>query len=106
MRGDSRNFESVSFSVHPSEAGLIARALIRPAAWADASTVTIVSLSLGVRPIPLFCPPVSLRVGYNHAPASEGEVLAASQAGNVAALQAALDSGGSTEEASDVREIR
>ena len=40
----------------------------------------------------------------NHAPAPEGAVLAAAEAGDVPALQAALDAGGSTEEADEVRE--
>ena len=38
----------------------------------------------------------------NHSPAPEGAVFAAAWAGNVASLQAALDAGGSTEEADEV----
>jgi len=43
-------------------------------------------------------------VGYNHAPAPAGAVLEAASAGDVAALQAALDAGGSTEE--NLNEVR
>ena len=60
----------------PSSSGWIARALARPAAWADAASIAVVSLALGGRPLPCDCHP---------------------------ALQAALDAGGSTEEADEVR---
>ena len=40
---------------------------------------------------------------YNHTPAPEGAVFAAAKAGDVLALKAALDAGGSTEEADKVR---
>ena len=85
------------------DGGLIARALARPASWADAASVTVVSLSLAGRPLPCDCLPATLRVGYNHSPAPEGAVLLAAEAGDVAALQAALDAGGSTEETDEVR---
>ena len=81
----------------------IARVLVRPAYWADASSVTIHSLLLAGRPLPCNCLPAILRVGYNHSPAPEGAVLLAAEAGDVAALQAALDAGGSTEETDEVR---
>ena len=86
-----------------SDGDLIVRALMRPAAWALAKSVTLVSLSLAGRPLPSDCLPATLQVGYNHAPAPEGAVYEAAWAGDVAALQAALDAGGSTEEADTVR---
>ena len=87
----------------PSGGGWTIRALSRPAAWADAASVTVVSLSLAGRPLPCDCLPATLSVGYNHAPAQAGIVCEAAQAGDVRELQAALDAGGSTEEADDVR---
>jgi len=92
--------------VHRSGNGWIARALIHPSSWADATTVTVVSLALGGLPLPSDCLPATLRVGYNHALSLEGEVFVAAKAGNAPALQAALDAGGSTEEANEVREER
>ena len=95
---------TVPVSVHPSRGGgWIARAIIRPSAWADAASVTVVSLSLAGRPLHSDCLPATMRVGNNHAMAPAGAVFAAAEAGDVAALQAALDAGGSTEEASRVR---
>ena len=41
--------------------------------------------------------------GVDPSPAPVGAVLKAAQAGNVSALKAALDAGGSTEEATEVR---
>ena len=80
--------------------GWIARALIHPACWSDATSITLVSLTLAGRPLPCDCLlPATLRVRYNHIPTTAGEVVAAADAGDVAALQAALLDGGSTEEA-------
>ena len=97
-----RLLHCVPLSVRPSGGSWIARALIRPAAWADAVSVTVVSLSLAGRPLHYDSLPATLRVGYNHSPAPAGAVLAAAKAGDVPALQAALDAGGSTEEADEV----
>ena len=94
---------SLPVSVRPAGGNWTARALIHPASWADAASVTILSVALAGRPLSCDCLPVTLRVGYNHAPAPEGAVYAAAQAGDVVALQAALDAGGSTEEANGVR---
>ena len=93
---------SVPVSAHPSGGGWIIRAVVRPTAWAEAASVTVVSLSLAGRPLPSNCLPATLRVGYNHAPAPMGAVYGAAKAGDVAALQAALYAGGSTEEADKV----
>ena len=101
--GQPRAEVSLLVKARPSGDGWIARALARPAAWADAASVTIVSLSLAGRSLPCDCLPATLRVGYNHAPAPAGAVLAAARAGDVPALQAALDAGGSTEEVDEVR---
>ena len=92
----------VRVSLRPSGSGWVARALIRPASWAGAATVTFVSLTLAQQRLPSRRLPASLRVGYNHAPADEGHVLWAAEADDVPALQAALDGGASTEEADDV----
>ena len=101
--GQPRVEVSLPISAGPSGSRLILRALVRPSAWANAVSVTVVSLSLAGRPLPSDCLPVTLRVGYNHAPAPEGAVYEAARDGDVAALQAALDAGGSTEEADEVR---
>ena len=95
---------SVPVRARPSGVGWIARALVRPATWADAASVTVGSMSLAGRSLVCDCLPATLLLGYNHAPAPEGgAVLAAAKAGDVPALQAALDSGRSTEEADVVR---
>ena len=101
--GQPRGHVSLLVKARPSGGGWIARALVRPAAWADAASVTVVTLSLAGRPLPCDCLPATLRVGYNHTPAPAGAVLKAAQAGNVRSLQAALDAGGSTEEAGEER---
>ena len=94
---------SLRVKARPSRGSWIVRALVRPAAWADAVSVTVVSLSLAGRPLTCDCLPATLRVGYNHAPAPEGAVFEAAKAGDVPALLAAIDAGGSTEEAAEVR---
>ena len=104
--GQSPSLDSVPVFVRPSNGGWVARALIRPATWADATSITVASFSFAGRSLPCDCLPVTLRVGYNHAPAPAGAVYAAAKAGDVAALQAALDAGGSTEEADKVWGVR
>lgn len=94
----------VPVSVRSSDGGWIARALIRPTFWTGAVSVTVVSLSVAGRPLAGDCLPATLRVGYNHAPAPAGAVLRFAGVGNLPALQTALDCGGSTEEADEVRE--
>ena len=98
----SRASLSVPVYVRPSDGGWIARALTHPAAWADAASVTVHSMSFAGRSLPCDCLPSTLQGSYNHAPAPEGAVYAAAQAGNVQALQAALDAGGSTEDTDGV----
>ena len=94
--------ERVPISVRPSGDGWIARALICPTSWAAATSVTVASLTFGGKALPCYCFPHTMRVGYNHAPVPAGAVYAAADAGDVPALQAALDAGGSTEEADNV----
>ena len=83
--------------------GLIARALIHPVSWVDATLVSVTSLSLSGQPLHFDGLPAAVYVGYNHAPAPEGTVYQAALLGDVPALQAALDAGGSTEVADGVR---
>ena len=101
--GKPREDVSVPVTVRPSGSGWIARALVRPASWANAASITVVSLSLDGLPLPCDYLPVTLRVGYNHAPSPAGVIVRAAKTGRVAALQAALDAGGSTAEADAVR---
>ena len=101
--GQPREEVFLPVSTRPSGGGWIARALVRPAAWADAASLTVVSLSRAGRPLPCDCLPATLQVGYNHSRAPAGTLSEAAEAGDVAALQAALDAGGSTEEADEVR---
>ena len=90
-------------SVRPSDGGdWIARALIRPASWADAAFVTVIAIALAGQLQLCKCLPATLRVGYNHAEAPAGAVYVAATAGDVPALQAALNAGSSTEEADRV----
>lgn len=79
------------------------RALLHPTSWKDAASVTVLSISFAGRTLPCTFLPATLRVGFNHAPAPEGAIFRASTNGNVQALRAALDAGGSTEEADGVR---
>ena len=103
IQGHPRACDLVLVSRRPA-AGWIARALIHPAAFADVASVTLVSISMEGRQLPCDCLPATVRVGYNHQPASVGAVYAAAEEENLPALQAALDAGGSTEEADEVRE--
>ena len=102
LAGQPRGEVPTRVKARLSGGGWTARALASPSAWADAVSVTVVSLSLAGRPLPCDCLPATLQVGYNHAPAPAGAVFAAAMAGDVPALQAALDAGGSTEEAGEV----
>lgn len=90
-------------SARSSDSGCIFRALAHPALWADAASVALQSLTVAGRPLTSDRLPAALPVGYNHIPAPEGAVYAAANAGDMPALQAALDDGGSTEEADIVR---
>ena len=103
--GRPDDYHTAEVSARPSGSGWIARILIRPACWSDAASVTVASLSLAGRPLPGDCLPYTLRVAYNHTPAPAGAVNAAAKAGDEAALQAALDAGGSTEEGGIVSKI-
>lgn len=94
---------SAQVSVRPSGDSWVARALLRPAGWIGASSVTVISLSILGRPLHFDGLPVSLRVGFNHTPAPEGAVIAAARSSNLPALRALLDSGCSTEEFDKVR---
>ena len=101
--GQPRGEVSVLVQARPFGGGWSVRGLTRPAAWADAATVTVVSLSLAGRPLSCDCLPVILRVGYNHTPGPAGAVLRAAFDGDAPVLQATLDAGGSTEETDEVR---
>lgn len=92
--------------MRPSGDALIARACILPGTWAHAKAITVVSLVFADQPMSSERLPVTLRVGFNHAPAYARAVYAAAKAGNMPALQAALDDGGSTEEADYVSVAR
>ena len=95
---------SAPISAHPCSGGWVFRALIRPASWADATSVTVESITLAGCPLFSGSLPATLRVGYNHtAPTPAGAVLEAAKAGDVAALHVALENGGSTEEGDEVR---
>ena len=86
--------------------GWVVRAQLCPASWANAASVSVASLTIADRPVPCSLFPASVRVGFNHASVAAGAVLAAAKAGDVTALQAALEGGGSTEEADKVCEER
>ena len=51
----------------PSGGGWIIRALVRPASWADAASITVVPLSFAGRPLMSDLLPATLRVGYGRA---------------------------------------
>ena len=93
---------SVPISVCPSKGFWTLRALISPRTWAGSSAISVVSIALAGQPLQCGRLPLCLRVGYSHIPSPAGSVLAAAKAGDVPALQDALDAGGSTEEADKV----
>ena len=97
-----RSVANVPVSVRPSGDGWAARAIIRPATWAGATSVGVASVTLAGRSLPSGGLPATLRVGYNHDPAPVGAVYAAGESGDVAALLAALEEGASTEESDGV----
>lgn len=97
---------TVETSVRPTEGGWIARAQLYPASWADAASIRVTSLTIADRPVACSFFPASVRVGFNHASAAAGAVLTAAKAGDVTALKAVLEAGGSTEEADKVCEER
>ena len=101
--GHPQSEVSLCVEARPSGDSWIARVLVHPAYWADAASVTVHSMSLARQPIRGDCLPATLRVGYNHTPAPGGTVLDAAEAGDVQALQEAIEAGGSTEEADEVR---
>ena len=101
---ESRTLLTAPVSARPCDGGWIGRALIRPfASWGGAVAVTMVSLEFAGQPLSCVSIPVTLRVGYNHAPAPAGAVHAAAKTGDVSALKSTLHAGGSTEEADVVR---
>ena len=97
-----RGIYQAALSAQPMVGGWIVRALILPATWADETFITVSSIALAGRPMPCDFLPAKLFIGYNHAPAPPGAVFNAALTGDVVALQAALDAGGSTEEADEV----
>ena len=103
VEGQQRASYTCPLAVHSSACGWLARALIRPSAWVNAASVAVVSLTLAGQSISCDCIPAIQRVGYNHGIAPAGAVFRAARAGDVAALQAALDAGGSTAEKDEVR---
>lgn len=102
-QGRPRASFSVPVSMRPSGDSWVARALIRPATWADADFVSLDYVAFAGQPLACDCLPGRLRVGFNHAPAAAAAVLKASREGNVPALQAALNARGSTEDSDEVR---
>ena len=102
VEGQHRSSYSVSVSMRLSGGSWLARALVQPSAWVDVTAFTVISLLFAGQSLPCHCLPTTLRVIFNHASAPEGAVCLAAEVGNISALQAALNSGGSTEEADDV----
>ena len=94
---------SVPVSVRLSGGSWLARALVQPACWVNATAFTVISLSFAGRLLPCYFLPATLRVIFNHAPAPPGAVCLAAAAANISALQDALNAGGSTEEMDEVR---
>ena len=98
---------SVPVSARPTGSGWVARAMVHPAAWADAASITATSLTLSGQLLLSDSLPATLQVlahhnFFNHSRAPAGAVYAAGDAGDVPALYAALERGASTEEADTV----
>lgn len=81
----------VPVSVRYAESSWIARALIRPASWAGALSVSVMPITLVRLPVPSACLPATLPVGFNHDPGPAGPVLTAAKAGDAPALLAVLE---------------
>lgn len=92
---------SVQVSARPSGNIWIARALLHPASWADAVSVTVVSISFATSMLPCECLPAHLPM-YRCVLAPPGKVYVAARRGDVVAIKDALYTGGSTEEADSV----
>jgi hypothetical protein len=69
-----------------------------PASAPEGSCVVISRVSIAGCDVALGEVPLEVIVGFNHAPAPEGPVIAAVEAGGVPALMRLLDGGASTEE--------
>ena len=93
---------SVPVSARPAGDGCIVRILVRPELWADADSVTVVSLTLAGRPFSCDSLPATVPVDYNHRKAPEGAITMAAKAGDIPALTLALRAGESTEESDEV----
>jgi hypothetical protein len=90
----------LTYTVEPSASapGCVTISVPVPDGVALGSLVTLRSALAAECDVQLGESPLCMTVGYNHAPAPEGPVMAAAEAGNVPALRAALDANGSTEE--------
>ena len=69
-----------------------------PAGTPLGTRIVLHSVSVGGCEVHLSDTPFFVTVGYNHAPAPSGPVMAAAEAGDVPALMQELNNGGSTEE--------
>ena len=94
-KGWHRGFP-VSVSVRYADSSWIARVLIRPASWAGALSVSVVSVALVRWPVPSTCLPATMPVGFNHAPVPAGPVSTAAKAGDMQVRLDILEAGEST----------
>jgi hypothetical protein len=88
---------AVTYEPSVTHGGVLISATV-PASTPEGSSVVIRFLSVAGCDVALGEAPVEVIVGFSHAPAAEGPVLAAAQAGDVPALMRLLDGGASTEE--------
>ena len=85
----------------PSHDGV--RISISPGWWGHAQAFSIDRIELAGHEVALSCLPARIQVlAVNHAPSSKGLLWAVSKAGNVAAVEAAVIEGCSTEERDEV----
>ena len=64
-KGQPRTTFSVPVSMRPSGDSWVIRALIRPATWADAGSISLESVALAGQPLACDCLPARLRVLYH-----------------------------------------
>lgn len=95
----------VSLSVRPSDRGWVARALIDPASWAGATSVTVEPFSVAGRRLPSDCLPATVQVGYNRTSVLLSKAVRRYASGGslLAELKAALTAGGLTDDVDEVR---
>lgn len=103
LAGSDATGAAVPVSARTCGAGWTLRVLASPKSWAYAPAFTLGTQLLAGRPLLSTWLPAAVEVVCSHVRARKGAVWDAARRGDVPALMQALASGGSTEEADEVR---